>query len=35
MAPMLRTLPFADLHLGVEAYGRPDPAAGLSRQDGE
>src|SRR3989304_1963648 len=27
---MLRLLHFADLHLGVESYGRPDPATGLS-----
>ena len=27
---MIRILHFADLHLGVETYGRPDPATGLS-----
>ncbi|HEY8490129.1 MAG TPA: exonuclease SbcCD subunit D [Dehalococcoidia bacterium] len=27
---MLRILHFADLHIGVENYGRPDPATGLS-----
>jgi exonuclease SbcD len=26
----MRVLHFADLHLGVESYGRPDPATGLS-----
>jgi len=26
----MRILHFADLHLGVESYGRPDPATGLS-----
>jgi len=26
----MRILHFADLHLGVETYGRPDPATGLS-----
>jgi exonuclease SbcD len=26
----VRILHFADLHLGVESYGRPDPATGLS-----
>ena len=27
---MIRILHFADLHLGVETYGRPDPVTGLS-----
>jgi DNA repair protein SbcD/Mre11 len=27
---VIRILHFADLHLGVETYGRPDPATGLS-----
>ena len=26
----MKILHFADLHLGVETYGRPDPATGLS-----
>lgn len=27
---MIKLLHFADLHLGVENYGRVDPATGLS-----
>ena len=30
MGAVIRILHFADLHLGVETYGRPDPATGLS-----
>jgi exonuclease SbcD len=30
MGSMIRILHFADLHLGVETYGRPDPDTGLS-----
>jgi exonuclease SbcD len=30
MVAVIRILHFADLHLGVETYGRPDPAMGLS-----
>ena len=32
---MIRTLHFADLHLGVETYGRIDPATGLSSRLGD
>jgi len=32
---MIRILHFADLHLGVESYGRPDPATGLSSRLGD
>ncbi len=31
----MRILHFADLHLGVETYGRPDPATGLSTRLGD
>src|SRR4030042_371227 len=31
---MIRILHFADLHLGVETYGRIDPATGLSSRLG-
>ncbi len=30
MGAVIRILHFADLHLGVETYGRPDPTTGLS-----
>jgi exonuclease SbcD len=30
MGAVIRVLHFADLHLGVETYGRPDPDTGLS-----
>jgi exonuclease SbcD len=30
MGAVIRVLHFADLHLGVETYGRPDPTTGLS-----
>jgi len=32
---MMRILHFADLHLGVESYGRIDPATGLSTRLGD
>ena len=32
---MIRMLHFADLHLGVESHGRPDPATGLSTRVGD
>src|SRR3972149_2252343 len=32
---MTRLLHFADLHLGVESYGRPDPETGLSSRVGD
>ena len=31
----MRILHFADLHLGVESYGHPDPASGLSTRMGD
>jgi DNA repair exonuclease SbcCD nuclease subunit len=31
---MIPILHFADLHLGVETYGRRDPVTGLSRREG-
>ncbi|MCH7620561.1 MAG: exonuclease subunit SbcD, partial [Chloroflexi bacterium] len=31
----MRILHFSDLHIGVENYGRPDPATGLSTRLGD